>query len=412
MSLNILCHSTAAWSSSSYSVLVNRSIPHWVRDGHTVNMSVFYGLQGNPLPWHIQPKDDKPGGQVIVLPSVDGGHYDVNTIVPAYQYFNADCLITICDVWVFPAEITGQCVFCPWLPIDMDPTPQPILDSLKSATYPMVFSKWGVDVLAQDGVKAHYVPGSAPADIYKPGDKRAARETIRFPSLDAYVVSMVSANKDPLDRKGFAEGLTGFARFAEKHPDAMLYLHTNWGGPVDIKALVRRLGIEKHVIQPDPFGLAMGMLDDRYMALAYQASDVLLNPCKSEGFGLPLVEAQMTGCPVAVTDFATTDELLFAGWKIAGQPDWSSGLNSWRVRVYIDSVVDALEEAYANRGNEKLAQKARNGAMRFDNDTVFNQYWRPALKDIEAIVSKAKVSMPKVPSINGTQKESALEFAR
>jgi glycosyltransferase involved in cell wall biosynthesis len=382
-----------------------------VRNGHKVNLGTWYGLQGQPLPWSIQPKDDKPGSQVLVLPSIDGGRYDAESILPVYQHFKADCLITISDVWVFPPDKTAGTVFCPWLPIDHDPTPQPILEALRPAVYPMVYSKWGATVLAKDGIKARYIPGSAPADVFKPGDRQAARATINFPDANAFVVSMVSANKDPLDRKGFAEGLAGFARFAEKHEDAMLYLHTNWGGAIDIKSLVRRLGIEKRVIQPDPFGLAMGMLDDRYMALAYQASDVLLNPCKSEGFGLPLIEAQLCGIPIAATDFATTDELLFAGWKIQGQPDWSNGLNSWRVRVYIDSVVDALEEAYANRGNQNLARKARNGALRFDNDTVFNQYWRSALKDIEAIVSKARVAMasaghsvPKIPAAtNGRQ---------
>lgn len=408
--MNLLVHSTAPWSNSSYSVLVVRTVPNIVTDGHKVTLSTFYGLQGGPLPWPIMGKDGQKVGGVTVLPTLDRPGYSVDSIVPAYQWMNADCLITIADVWVFPAEITRQTVFCPWLPIDMDPAPQPVLESLQSAVYPMVYSKWGVDILAKDGVKSKYVPGSASADVFKPGDKQIARDMIRFPERAKFVVAMVSANKDPLDRKGFGEGLTGFARFAEKHEDAYLYLHTNFKGAIDIASLIARLGIEKRIIWANEFLMAMGLLDDRYMALVYQASDVLLNTCKSEGFGLPLVEAQLCGIPVAATDFATTDELLFAGWKIAGQPDWSNGLNSWRIRVYIDSVVDALEEAYRNRDNAKLAQKARNGAMRFDNDTVFNQYWRPALRDIEAIVSKAKVAMPKVPHANGRERVDTVEL--
>jgi len=423
MSLSIYTHSTAPWSASSYSILVTRTLPNMVRDGHQVTLGTFYGLQGGPLPWTITEKNGKPGGTVMVFPSINGNTYDVEVMIPAYQYFKADILLAICDVWVFPPEQTRHANFVPWLPIDMDPTPEPVLKSLQTAVYPLVYSKWGVEVLAKDGVKAHYVPGSAPADIYKPGDKQAARKSLAFPDDAEFVVSIVSANKDALDRKGFAEGLLGFARFAKNHPQTYLYIHTNWGGAVDIQALVsgvsKREGIDlqKLIIRPDPFVFAMGLLDDRYMVAVYQASDVLLNACKSEGFGLPLIEAQMCGTPVAVTDFATTDELLFAGWKIQGQPDWSNGLNSWRIRVYIDSVVDALEEAYRNRGNEKLAQKARNGAIRFDNDTVFNQYWRPALKEIEAIVSKARVAMPNLghdvpkvptPTANGAHQEAVL----
>ena len=390
--LRTYIHSTCPWSASSYSILVTRTVPQMVRGGYKdICLGTWYGLQGSPLPWTITDKEGKPFHTVMVLPCINGNNYAIDTMLPAYQHFKADMLLTICDVWVFPPKETAQMNFCPWLPIDMQPAPKPVLDSLQTALYPMIYSKWGVEVLAQAGIKAHYVPGSAPANIYKPGDKQAARATMTFPADADFIVTMVSANKDPMDRKGFAEALAGFARFAESHPHAYLYLHTAWGGAIDIRALCDSLGIRGKVIQPDGFGFAMGMLDDNYMATVYQASDVLLNPCKSEGFGLPLVEAQMSGCPIAVTDFATTDELLFAGWKIQGQPDWATGLNSWRVRVYIDSVVSVLEEAYKNRNNPKLAKKARNGAIRFDNETVFNQYWKPALKEIEKLIESGKV---------------------
>lgn len=98
----------------------------------------------------------------------------------------------------------------------------------------------------------------------------------------------------------------------------------------------------------------------------------------------------MCGCPVAATDFATTDEILFGGWKIAGQLEWYAGAESWRKIVYVDSVADCLEEAYQNRDNDKLHQKCRNGAMRYDNQTVFNQYWKSALAEIESIITDGK----------------------
>lgn len=101
----------------------------------------------------------------------------------------------------------------------------------------------------------------------------------------------------------------------------------------------------------------------------------------------------MCGCPVAATDFATTDELLFGGWKLEGQLDWYTGADAWRKRPYVSAVTDVLEEAYKNRGNDKLHRKARNGAMRFDNDTVFNQFWKPALRDIEKLIAPVSVAV-------------------
>lgn len=383
--MKLYVHSTAPWSPSSYSVLVNRSVPQMVRDGHKVTLGTWFGLQGQPLPWIIQDKDGKTGGKVTVLPSA-GNQYGIDSIEHTYNFHKADALITISDVWVFPAKVTAKTVFCPWLPIDHDPAPEPVLDSLKSAVYPMVMSQFGVDVLHNAGIEAVHVPGSAPTSIFKPGDKSEARNQFMVAD-DIFLVTMVAANKDPMDRKGFAEAISGFAKFAEKRDNARLYLHTNWGGTIDIPKLVSSFGIDKKVLQPDSYAYTMGMFDEKYMASVYQASDVLLNPCKSEGFGLPLIEAQMCGCPIAVTDFATTSELLFAGWKLQGQPDWSNGQNSWRVRVYIDSIVEALEDAYSTKGNRKLYKKAVNGAKRYDTDQVYNQFWRPALKQIEELIS-------------------------
>ena len=308
-------------------------------------------------------------------------------VVPNYRFYKADVCITISDVWIYPTAVTGKMNFAPWLPIDHNPVPEPVIKALETAIYPMAMSKFGIKMLADAGIKAHYVPGSAPADIFKPQDQKAARQKFAFPPDCDFLAVMVSANKDPQDRKGFAEGLTGFAKFRETHPGAYLYIHTNWQGAIDIPAIVNNLGIADYVLQPDPYAILAGMHNEEYMVSVYNSADVLLNPCKSEGFGLPLVEAQMCGCPVAVTDFATTDELLFAGWKIDGQPDWTNGQNSWRKRVYIDSVVDALQAAYDAKGNSKLRQKATKGASRYDTETVFNRYWLPALKAIEVLIN-------------------------
>lgn len=384
--MKLYVHSTAPWSPSSYSVLVSRTLPNIVRDGHHVTLGTWYGLQGQPLPWMIPDKNGKTGGKVTVLPSVNGNTYGVDIMEASYRFHKADALITISDVWVFPNDVTERMVFCPWLPIDHEPTPEPIIESLKSATYPMVMSEFGVRVLADSGIKAVHMPGSASTEIFKPGNKSEARKLFGIGD-DTFLVTMVAANKDPQDRKGFAEALTGFAQFLKKHDNAKLYLHTNWNGVIEITKILKALDIEKSVLRPDAYAYAMGMFDETYMANVYRASDVLLNPGKSEGFGLPLVEAQMCGCPIAATDFATTDELLFAGWKLKGQRDWSNGQNSWRLRVFIDEIVNALEEAYRERDNRKLHKKATNGAKRYDTDLVYKHHWKPALKEIEGLIN-------------------------
>jgi len=389
--MKIYWHSTVPWSPSSYSVLTARTVPRIVNAGHDVTIGVWYGLNGQPMPWTIQSKNGD-SKTVTILPhhQVGGNTYGEALLVENYKFSKADVCMTVCDVFVFPFQITARTNFAPWFPIDIEPAAEGIVQALQPAIYPMVYSQWGADVLKDAGVEAHYVPCSAPADVFKPGDKAKAREKFTAGRDYDFLVTMIAANKSGEDRKGFSEALQGFAKFAETHENAIFYIHTDWGGPVKIGHIAERLGIEKQVIQPNQYMLITGMLNEQYMANVYQASDVLLNPCKSEGFGLPLVEAQMCGCPVVATDFATTDELLFAGWKLPGQLDWYVGAESWRMRVHVDGIVDALTEAYKEKDNRKLARKATNGARRYDNDLVFKDYWQPALAEIERIVNKGK----------------------
>lgn len=400
--MKILWHSTAPWSPSSYSVLTARAVPSIVRAGHNVALGTWYGLQGQPLPWTIQ---DKKTGDVIarvdVFPASDGPGFSMDTLAELYKYTGSEACIVCSDSWPFKAEVTRKVNFCPWLPVDHDPVPEPVIEALSTAVYPMVYSEWGKQLLEAKGVKAAYVPCSAPADIFKPGDKKTARQALGIVDKAEYVVGIIAANKDPQDRKGLAEGLQAFAKFAESHDGAYLYLHTNVHGPINVLAIAESLGIRNRIIQCDPLGYKLGMLDTAYMVNVYNSIDALLNLAKSEGFGLPLLEAQLCGVPVIATEFSTTAELLWAGWAVSGQKYWSPGLDSWRVVADIDIAAEALEEAYRARNNKTLKLQARRGGLSLDTDRVYSEYWAPALADIERIVTGSQRVHDFARSLNG-----------
>lgn len=397
--MKILWHSSAPWSPSSYSVLTARTVPDIVRAGHEVTLSTWYGLQGQPLPWQILGNDGKSIGNVSVLPSLDGAQYGNKTVHKIYEHIQAEVLITCSDVWVFSQKLTGQTHFCPWLPVDHDPAPPNVVEALESSLFTMVLSKWGTEVLTKAGVEAHYVPASAPIDKFTSDGREAAKEQFILPEGVDFLVSMVAANKDGQDRKGFNEGLLAFAEFHKKRPNSALYLHTNWDGAINVGVMAELLGIEKYVMRPDPIPFALGMLDQTYMANIYRASDVLLNPAKSEGFGIPLLEAQLCGCPVIATDYSTTDELVKTGWKTETIPDWTQGANSYRVRAKVDSLVDALEDAYQHKGNIALRAKARRLVERYDSKRIFKRFWQPALKEIERRINRKIMPVAEMPMI-------------
>jgi glycosyltransferase involved in cell wall biosynthesis len=391
MGLKIVWNSTAPWGGSSYSVLTERTVPDIVRMGHSVIVNTWYGLQGEPHTWPIHSRNGQHEkvGDVQIFPSVNGNAYGTDTMLHLYERAKANVLITCQDVWVIPTATTKQAFFAPWLPIDHAPPPGAVLTALETARYPMVYSRWGVDVLRESGIESHYVPCSCDANEYKPMDQAECRSRLGIPEHCDFLVTMVAANKDPDDRKGWGPALMGFKRFAEMHPNAMLYAHTNWKGAIDIGALVAQCGLQNRVVQCDQLSYLMGMMRDDYMRWAYCASDVLLNPAKSEGFGLPILEAQMCGTPVIATDYSTTDELLFAGWRIKWEPSWTAGAQSFRALPLVDSIADCLGAAYDERGNELLRKQARKGAEAYDTERVAQEYWLPALREIEDMVSGA-----------------------
>lgn len=383
MGMRIYWHSSAPWGPSSYSVLTRRAVPHLVRGGYKVALGTFYGLQGEPIGWPVRYADGSLCDTVTVLPAITSTAHNAGTIRPSLRRWNCDLAIVCADVWIFEPEHTQEIKFCPWLPVDHDPVPRAVVECLREAFYPMVYSQWGVDLLGEAGIDAHYVPGSAPADVFMPGDSTKAAERLAIPAECDFLAVMVAANKDGTDRKGFGPALRGFAKFAAAHPRAYLYLHTRWDGALNIMAMVESLGLRGRVLHPDQYAYDFGLLDENYMADVYRAGDILLNPCKGEGFGLPLIEAQMCGTPVAAADFATTDELLFGGWKLSGQLEWSDGADSWRYAVSADSVAAVLEEAYRERNLEELGAVARAKALIFDDHEVWKNYWRPALAEME-----------------------------
>jgi glycosyltransferase involved in cell wall biosynthesis len=198
-----------------------------------------------------------------------------------------------------------------------------------------------------------------------------------------FVVGMVAANKASgmVHRKAFSENIMAFSIFHKKHPDAILYLHTDplgRSGGWNIPSLLGSLSIpQEAVCFPDPndyrFGLAHSDL-----AAFYTSFDVLLATSYGEGFGVPTMEAQACGTRVIGSNWAATPDLVSEdSWLVDGTPAWDSGQNAWWQTPNIPSIVNALELAYAeDRGK---SQVAIDFAKDFDVETVWKKYWLPTL---------------------------------
>jgi glycosyltransferase involved in cell wall biosynthesis len=126
----------------------------------------------------------------------------------------------------------------------------------------------------------------------------------------------------------------------------------------------------------DSYSYRMGIPKEA-LASIYTGIDVLLQPSRGEGFGIPAIEAQACGTPVIVSNATAQPELVGDGWLCDVQPAWDVAQGCWFFTPLVPSIVDNLEAAYA-RGRGR-SQQAIDFAANYDADVVFDKYWRPAL---------------------------------
>jgi hypothetical protein len=90
---------------------------------------------------------------------------------------------------------------------------------------------------------------------------------------------------------------------------------------------------------------------------------------------------------VIVTDFSAQAELAGPGYKTLAQPRWDPAQLAYFCTPIIDDIADALRHANENRDLlAELGPQCRTFAEQYDADSVYAQYWRPALEQLQGLV--------------------------
>lgn len=378
--MRILWMSNAPWAKTGYGQQTDLFWWRIQKLGHEVYLAANYGLAGAPL------KIEHDGEIATVLPAGFNTH-GADIIAPYARQTKADIVITLYDTWVFDPGTMAQVKWCPWLPVDHDAVPEAVARALQPAWQPLAYSRFGEQALKDAGfANVLYVPHGIDTQVFKPMDRREARQRVGLPGLsdETFLMTMVAANKGFPARKAFGEVFEAYARFLEKHPKTLLYMHTlptqEMGG-LDMGLMLKRAGIPPNsVIFPDKWMLQQGYPAE-FLATLYNAADVLLSPSYGEGFGVPILEAQACGCPVIVGDWTSMPELCFSGWAVKGQKFWTP-IGAYQFIPFIDEIERAMGKAYEMRAYDKLRRSAAEGAREYDAGTVTERYWRPALETI------------------------------
>lgn len=278
-----------------------------------------------------------------------------------------------------------------WAPIDTHPVPKVEASILRRAAKVLACSRWGQEVLEADGFQSDYVPCAIDLNHFtiNPEGRKNWRAQMR-PEVDdeTFVIGMVGLNTGMPDRKGYGFAFDVIRAFVDNHPDDKIrvYIHTDPYGDGNSLPLI---DLRDHLKLTDivafsPPQLPWGM-SDKYMRDMYCAFDVLLHTATSEGFGVPVVEAQACGVPVVASACSSVTELVTEGYTAKYASDfWINTIS----RIYLPDVRSLtlmLETAYADWKTGRVDHDAiRRSVMQYDQDAVYDTYWRPLLANVPA----------------------------
>jgi glycosyltransferase involved in cell wall biosynthesis len=138
--------------------------------------------------------------------------------------------------------------------------------------------------------------GVTPGICSDDADREAAR-LLGFDNTGPLLLHVGST----IPRKRIDLLLTIFAGVLKSVPSAKL---VRAGGPFSAPqaALARQLGVERSIIH-------LPFMDRAVLTAVYRRASLLLQPSEAEGFGLPLIEAMVCGCPVVASDIPVLREV-------------------------------------------------------------------------------------------------------
>lgn len=343
--------------------------------GHEMVISSNYGGETRVHEWE---------GITVLPPGED--RYAQDSLARDIAAMDPDLVITLYDAWVLRPEPLRDVLCASWLPVDHNPLPPMVKSALIDAcTIPIAYSRYGEESLIANGFDPGYVPHGIDTTVFQPRDKAEARRMLGFPA-DAFLVGMVAANKSGgYLRKGWDVAFESFAWLQRQHADAHLYVHSKPASKlgIDLTVCASNYAIPGDSLTFLPAALHEYGITDERMSWIYSAFDVLLAPSLGEGFCLPVLEAQACGTPVIVTDFAATAELCGGGWKAAAHNLYDADQAADWGRPYDFEVRRCLHEAYEARNDTTPGALAREFAVGYDANTVWQHYWVPMLGSLE-----------------------------
>lgn len=374
--MRLVIYSTVPWVGVGYGVSVHALVTRLKADGHYVEVASKHMLGGTL--------------EVNGIRCYDGRELGLTSQLLRQGKF--DYVISLMDVWTLIETFPN------WIAVnflDVELIFPKMIEVLRKSKYQTAVTLHGKRELERVGFKPFYTPLGVDTKVFKPDhEARKAYREKRGWKDDTFVIGLVGINY-PNDRKNIIGLLRAFQGFHQRHPNSVVYLHTDVMGSatagLPLKWVINSCGFESEGTGPVQFVSQelyhLWDISHAELAKMYNGFDVLCLPTQGEGFGLPYLESQSCGVPVISADTTSGRELNFGGWLIPVVEDnyhFSTHL-SWYARVFPSQINEYLEKAYEEWESgeiKKRKEEAQIKALEYDWDVVYEKYWRPMLSDV------------------------------
>ncbi|MHA1368143.1 MAG: glycosyltransferase family 4 protein [Promethearchaeota archaeon] len=274
-----------------------------------------------------------------------------------------DILFTLGDLWMIE-WLTNVDRDCPWVayyPLDGTPLPKRWVEIIKKMDYPVVFSKFALNLCRKAGLRPYYIPHHVDTSVFfrLPDETRSKlKEKYGIPPDKKVILTVARPNP----RKKLHLACRALDLLYKKRQDWVWYYHGDMAHDKMLSKgtfkdeLEYSLFYKNGAFKRSHFNYFMGV-SDAHLNEIYNMADVYFMPTGGEGFGLTVLEAGMTGLPSVLTDYTTSRELIEGRGELINVRSYSPDGNSEGVLKANIDIYDAVEKLDTMLSNDDLRKE-------------------------------------------------------